>query len=171
MPILNAAPRIIRVVFFRSFSITGLQEKWFASDVIFCITDTDHNSQSTFIPLKIVVMIMQPTCWLLVHNFASYVKCSVNSLQASYFAKFSDIISDTALVSEGNHLVTALSFIFTFNHSVFLNYCSHVTLLMCGPHSSPQLLIWFLKNHSFNLKWKHYLDAKDYQFLKKMFQV
>ena len=49
MPSLNATPRIITIVFFREFSITGFQKGWFASDIIFCTIDTDRNSQSPFI--------------------------------------------------------------------------------------------------------------------------
>lgn len=60
------------VVFFRAFSITGFQKGWFASDIIFCIIDTDHNSQSPSYFLKIAIMIMSP--------FADCVWASLNRM-------------------------------------------------------------------------------------------
>lgn len=80
------------VVFFRAFSITGFQKGWFASDIIFCIIDRSQFTEP-FILFEDSHNDHEPICWLCVSLFESYVKCSGNSLQALYFAKFSDIIT------------------------------------------------------------------------------
>lgn len=142
--ILNVSPRIISVVFFRAFSITGFQKRWFASDVIFCIIDTDHNSQSTFICLKRVVMIMQPTCWLLVSLFVSYVNvqwtpCRHHILQSSLTLSLTPLwYLKVAIWWLPSNLSFPSITVFSLITALLL-LCSCVALVFF------QLLIWFLR--------------------------